>query len=75
MRECKNCQHGPNPNGRLFPHAGQSGCRRMEKIDKAFPNLSSDLQDRAEALSTGIIIYLQTVWREEVVSDCPGWQE
>jgi hypothetical protein len=47
----------------------------MEKIDKAFPSLSSDLQDRAEALSTGIIIYLQTVWREEVVSDCPGWQE
>ena len=72
------CRHGPNPDGRLFPHAGHSGCQRMLKIDNVFPNLSSEMQDAAEDLSTGIVIFLQGMWRKEGESsamECPGWQE
>ena len=77
-KQCDSCKHGPNPDGRLFPHAGQSGCQRMLKIDNVFPNLSSDMQDKAEALSTGIVIFLQSMWREDegtTTADCPGWQQ
>jgi|TARA_Y100000004_G_C8742913_1_gene339126 hypothetical protein len=50
----------------------------MLKIDNVFPNLSSELQDKAEVLSTGIVIFLQSMWREDegtTTADCPGWQQ
>ena len=77
-KQCKTCRHGPNPNGRLFPHAGQSGCQRMLKIDQVFPSLSAEMQDKAEDLSTGIVIFLQSMWRKEGETstiECPGWQK
>ena len=77
-KQCDTCRHGPNPDGRLFPHAGQSGCQRMLKIDNVFPNLSSEMQYAAEDLSTGIVIFLQSMWRNEgkdSTIECPGWQK
>ena len=77
LKQCDTCRHGPNPDGRLFPSAGHSGCKRMLKIDNVFSNLSTELKNAAEALSTGIIIFLQGMWRQEgtTASDCPGWQQ
>jgi len=74
-KKCKTCRHGPNPNGKLFPQDGQPGCQRMGKIDQAFPSLSPEMQDKAEELSTEIIIHLQKVWRKEPADECPGWQQ
>tara|TARA_R110000751_G_C13677981_1_gene471037 strand:+ start:476 stop:730 length:255 start_codon:yes stop_codon:yes gene_type:complete len=71
---CQSCKHGPNLNGKLFPHEGQAGCQRMGKIDRMFPTLSPEMQVRAEALSTEIIIHLQKIWRKEPSEGCPGWQ-
>ena len=61
IRKCENCGHGPNPHSRLFPSAGKPGCKRMVKIDEAFEGLSVELQDVAEELATGIVIFLSPV--------------
>ena len=77
LKQCRTCRNGPNPDGRLFPSIGHTGCGRMLKIDNVFPSLSDPMKDRAEDLSTGIVIFLQSMWRKEGETstiECPGWQ-
>tara|TARA_R100001086_G_scaffold53381_1_gene23851 strand:- start:20635 stop:20877 length:243 start_codon:yes stop_codon:yes gene_type:complete len=78
IRKCENCGHGPNPNRRLFPSDNEPGCKRMAKIDSVFEELTIDMQDVAEELATGIVIFLQKIWREEdmdfLKDGCPGFQ-
>lgn len=73
-KKCGTCRHGPNPDLRLFPEPGNSGCGRIERIDRVFLNLSDEHKAIAEQVSTGIIEYLQRVHRGEHAAKCDGWQ-
>lgn len=73
-KKCGTCKHGPNPDLRLFKTHANSGCGRIEKIDKVFEELGEEHQKIAEELSSNIIEYLQRVHRGQTDSKCGGWQ-
>ena len=77
-RQCPTCRHGPNPMWRVFPDGSGPGCKRMVRIDEAFPGLSEEMKDMAVDLSEAIVMFLHSAWSAEYPDEledvCRGWQ-